>query len=139
MADLSGVETTSDSCCAPEQRATCCEPSAKGDCCAPERSTCGCSAGQSGDGDDVREGVRERYAAAPRSASADEIADPDMDSATRADVDMWTGRVSRALTRDEFEQALRQAGLTNIEIRETHRVHAHAGAVIIRAQKPGSP
>jgi len=48
----------------------------------------------------------------------------------------WTGCVAGALTRDEFEDALSAAGLTDIEIRETHRVHEHAGSAIIRATKP---
>jgi hypothetical protein len=70
MAELSTAETTSDACCAPEQRAACCEPSEKGDCCARESSTCGCSAGQTSDDVDVREQVHERYAAAARAAGA---------------------------------------------------------------------
>ena len=48
----------------------------------------------------------------------------------------WTGCVAGALTEDEFRAALRDAGLEDIEIRETHRVHEHAGAAIIRARKP---
>jgi hypothetical protein len=72
MAELSAAETTSDSCCSPEQRATCCEPSEKRDCCAPDSSSCGCSAGQTSDDVDLREQVRERYATAARAAGADE-------------------------------------------------------------------
>jgi arsenite methyltransferase len=71
-----------------------------------------------------------------RFAVSDVIADPDMDEATRADMEQWTGCVAGALTRDEFEQTLAEAGLTNIEIRETHRVHEHAGSAIVRARKP---
>jgi arsenite methyltransferase len=71
-----------------------------------------------------------------RFAVSDVIRDPDMDDATRADMAAWTGCVAGALTRDEFEQALRDAGLTDIEINETHRVHQHAGSAIIRARKP---
>jgi arsenite methyltransferase len=296
MAELSAIETTADSCCAPGQQTACCEPSEKEDCCAPGSSRCGCSAGQSSDAVDVREQVRERYAAAARAAGAEEsggrgavgltdehgdpvfggslyeqhdagdaraaltaslgcgvptavadlhegetvldlgsgagldalisaqrvgpsgkvigldmtdemldlarrnaeqaglsnvefrkgyieaiplpdasvdvvisncvlnlsadkrsvlreaarvlrgggrlaisdvIADPDMDSATRADMQQWTGCVAGALTSRDFEQALADAGLTAVEIRETHRVHEHASAAIIRAQKPG--
>jgi hypothetical protein len=47
-------------------------------------------------------------------------------------------RTADALTRGEFETELAAAGLGAIEIRETHRVHEHAGAAIIRATKPGS-
>jgi arsenite methyltransferase len=48
----------------------------------------------------------------------------------------WTGCVAGALTRHEFEQALSDAGLTDIEIRETHQVHEHASSAIVRARKP---
>jgi SAM-dependent methyltransferase len=71
-----------------------------------------------------------------RFAVSDVIADEDMDDATRADMAAWTGCIAGALTRAEFEHALSGAGLTDIEIRETHRVHEHAGAAIIRARKP---
>jgi arsenite methyltransferase len=67
---------------------------------------------------------------------SDVIADPDMDEATRADMQQWTGCIAGALTRAEFEQALADAGLSDIELRETHRVHQHAGSAIIRARKP---
>ncbi len=71
-----------------------------------------------------------------RFAVSDVIADPDMDDATRADMAQWTGCIAGALTREEFEQALAAAGLVDVEIRETHRVHEHAGSAIIRARKP---
>ncbi len=71
-----------------------------------------------------------------RFAVSDVIADPDMDDATRADMAQWTGCIAGALTREEFEQALTAAGLVDIEIRETHRVHEHAGSAIVRARKP---
>jgi arsenite methyltransferase len=72
-----------------------------------------------------------------RFAVSDVIADPDMDEATRTDMQQWTGCIAGALTRDEFEQALTDAGLTDIEVRETHRVHEHATSAIVRASKPG--
>ena len=34
--------------------------------------------------------------------------------------------------------ALTAAGLTDIDITETHRVHEHAGSAIVRARKPGA-
>ena len=71
-----------------------------------------------------------------RFAVSDVIADADMDDATRADRAKWTGCIAGALTRDEFEDALTAAGLGEIEIAETHRVHEHAGSAIIRARKP---
>ena len=73
-----------------------------------------------------------------RFAVSDVIADPGMDEATKADMQQWTGCIAGALTRAEFEQALREAGFTEIEINETHRVHEHAGSAIIRANKPMS-
>jgi SAM-dependent methyltransferase len=71
-----------------------------------------------------------------RFAFSDVIADPDMDEQTRADMAAWTGCVAGALTETEFRAALRTAGLEQIEIRETHRVHEHAAAAIVRARKP---
>jgi arsenite methyltransferase len=71
-----------------------------------------------------------------RFAISDVIADPDMDEATTADMAAWTGCVAGALTEAEFRAALHGAGLAEIEIRPTHRVHEHATAAIIRARKP---
>jgi arsenite methyltransferase len=71
-----------------------------------------------------------------RFAVSDDIADPDMDDVTRADMAAWTGCIAGALTQAEFRSALQDAGFEEIEIHETHRVHEHAGAAIIRARKP---
>jgi SAM-dependent methyltransferase len=72
-----------------------------------------------------------------RFAVSDVIADEDMDEATRADMAaQWTGCIAGALTRHEFEQALLDAGLMDVEITETHRVHDCASSAIIRARKP---
>jgi SAM-dependent methyltransferase len=71
-----------------------------------------------------------------RFAVSDVIADPDMDDATRADMAQWTGCIAGALTEDEFRSALAAAGLVDVEIRPTHRVHEHAGSAIVRARKP---
>ena len=70
-----------------------------------------------------------------RFAVSDVIADDDM--ATRADMVQWTGCVAGALTQTEFQQALIDARLVDVEIRETHRVHEHAAAATVRAHKPG--
>jgi arsenite methyltransferase len=70
-----------------------------------------------------------------RFAVSDVIADPDMDAATRRDMEQWTGCIAGALTRFEFAVALHNAGLDDVEITETHRVHEHAGSAIIRARK----
>ncbi len=72
-----------------------------------------------------------------RFAVSDVIADPDMDDATRADMAAYTGCIAGALTEDEFRAALTAAGLIEIEIRETHRVHAQAASAIVRARRPG--
>jgi ubiquinone/menaquinone biosynthesis C-methylase UbiE len=74
-----------------------------------------------------------------RLAVSDVIADEDMDEHTRADMAAWTGCIAGALTEGEFRAALESAGFEGIEIRQTHRVHEHAGAAIIRAQKPVHP
>src|SRR3954454_12446711 len=71
-----------------------------------------------------------------RFAVSDVLADPEMDDATRADMQQWTGCVAGALTEDEFRQALLGTGLTEVEIRPTHLVHEHASSAIIRARKP---
>ena len=71
-----------------------------------------------------------------RFAVSDVIADPDMNAATRKDMKQWTGCIAGALTRVEFAVALHNAGLDDVDITETHRVHEHAGEAIIRARKP---
>ena len=71
-----------------------------------------------------------------RFAVSDVIADEDMDEATRADMVAWTGCVAGALTRAEYAGALSDAGLVDVEVIETHRVHEHAASAIIRARKP---
>jgi arsenite methyltransferase len=70
-----------------------------------------------------------------RLAVSDVIADAGMDEAAKADMQAWTGCIAGALTEAEFRGALAAAGLTDIEIRETHRVHPNATAAIIRARK----
>jgi arsenite methyltransferase len=51
----------------------------------------------------------------------------------------YTGCIAGALTRDQFTEALQSAGLTDVTITETHRVHASAASAIVRATKPGGP
>ena len=69
-----------------------------------------------------------------RFAVTDIVADPDMDEATRRDMQQWTGCIAGALTREEFERELTAAGFENVEIEETHRVHDQAASAIIRAR-----
>jgi 2-polyprenyl-3-methyl-5-hydroxy-6-metoxy-1,4-benzoquinol methylase len=73
-----------------------------------------------------------------RLAISDVIADENMDAATRADMQQWTGCTSGALTRHQLGALLEAAGFDNIEITETHRVHEHAAAAVIRAQRKSS-
>ena len=72
-----GTEDAS-SCCSTSAQETCCEPEAKGECCGAdhEAGACGCSAGKSSSPPDadVREAVRERYAAAAVAASTGDAA-----------------------------------------------------------------
>jgi len=55
-------------CCSTEAQSKCCEPEAKDACCgtAADGGSCGCAEGHG----DIREAVRERYAAAARKAAA---------------------------------------------------------------------
>jgi len=71
-----------------------------------------------------------------RFAVSDVIADEGMDEATRADMAAYTGCIAGALTEAEFRAALTAAGLTDVEIRPTHRVHDQAASAIVRARKP---
>ena len=70
-----------------------------------------------------------------RFAVTDVLADADMDDETRRSMAHWTGCVAGALTEADFRQLLAEAGLEAVEVRETHRVHEHAGSAIIRATK----
>ena len=71
-----------------------------------------------------------------RLAVSDVIADPDMDEATRADMQRRTGCIAGALTAGQYREALAAAGLIDVSITTTHQVHAHATSAIVRATKP---
>ncbi len=71
-----------------------------------------------------------------RLAFSDVVADPDMDEKTRGDMQEWTGCIAGALTVADFRAELQAAGMVDVEIQETHRVHEYAGSAIIRARKP---
>jgi len=73
-----------------------------------------------------------------RFAVSDVIADEGMDEATRADMAAYTGCIAGALTEAEFRSALAEAGLVEVEVLPTHRVHAQASSAIVRARKPGA-
>ncbi len=94
-----------------------------------------CVLNLSGDKPQVLRGAARVLRPDGRLAISDVIAGEDMDEATRADMQKWTGCIAAALTRREFHRALSAAGLLDIEIGETHRVHEHAAAAIVRARK----
>jgi arsenite methyltransferase len=71
-----------------------------------------------------------------RFAVSDVVADEDMDDATRADMQAYTGCIAGALTEREFTGALLDAGLADVELHESHRVHPQAVSAIVRARKP---
>ncbi|GAC1362668.1 MAG: arsenite methyltransferase [Actinomycetota bacterium] len=71
-----------------------------------------------------------------RFAVSDVVADPDLDELTRQDMAQWTGCIAGALTEEAYARLLREAGLADVEVQQTHRVHPHAGSAIIRARKP---
>ena len=74
MAELTEpTASPTSSCCSAETQASCCEPSEKEGCCGSSHAAggCGCSAGQADTAaaDDIREVVREKYAAAARAVA----------------------------------------------------------------------
>ena len=68
MAELTTDTASTSSCCSAEAQQSCCEPSEKASCCSANAAgdSCGCSAGQS---TDIRETVRQKYAAAALSSA----------------------------------------------------------------------
>jgi arsenite methyltransferase len=70
MAELTPMDASTSTCCTTEAQETCCEPDAKASCCATHEAggSCGCSAGETTCEHDLRETVRDRYAAAARAA-----------------------------------------------------------------------
>ena len=70
-----------------------------------------------------------------RFAVSDVIADDDMDAATRADMEPSPAASRAPSPAPEYERALAAAGLVDVEIRDTHRVHEHAASAIVRATK----
>lgn len=70
-----------------------------------------------------------------RFAVSDVVADPGMPPEVRTDMQAFTGCIAGALTRDEFVTGLEAAGFREVEVIDTHRVHEHAGAAIVRATR----
>ena len=71
-----------------------------------------------------------------RLAVSDVVADPELDEATRMDMQWWTGCIAGALTAEDYRKVLEAAGLVGVTLVESHRVHRHAASAIIRARKP---
>ena len=71
MAELETAEIPTSDCCSASAQEDCCEPEAKGECCGDAHGDgCGCSAGEMPQIDEIRDAVRERYAAAAVAAGA---------------------------------------------------------------------
>jgi arsenite methyltransferase len=104
MAELTNptTNTAPATCCDAEAQTTCCEPSEKADCCVPEATTGGCSAGASTQ-TDIREVVREKYAAAATGTSC-------CDATTRTTdangVEVWGPALYDAESRDAPDAAI---------------------------------
>ncbi|MGQ0679093.1 MAG: arsenite methyltransferase [Actinomycetota bacterium] len=71
-----------------------------------------------------------------RLAVSDVVADPDIDDATRQDMQLWTGCIAGALTEQDYRRLLSEAGLAGVEVSYTSRVHPHAGSAFVRAVRP---
>jgi ubiquinone/menaquinone biosynthesis C-methylase UbiE len=71
-----------------------------------------------------------------RFAISDVVADSDLDEGMREDMASWTGCIAGALTAEQFKRGLAAAGLTDVQLSESHRVHPQAVSAIIRARKP---
>ena len=71
-----------------------------------------------------------------RFAVSDVIADPDMDDAHPSRHGRLDRLHRRRAHRDRIPRRADRRRAEEIEIQETHRVHEHAAAAIIRARKP---
>lgn len=71
-----------------------------------------------------------------RFAVSDVIADTELNETPTAGMQRSVGCVAGALTREQFEWSLADAGFVDVEIAETHRVDAHHSAAIVRGRMP---
>ncbi|WP_298212586.1 arsenite methyltransferase, partial [Ferrimicrobium sp.] len=70
-----------------------------------------------------------------RFAISDVVADADLNAEIRASMTEWTGCIGGALNEVDYRNLLSDSGFEQIEIIETHRVHSHATAAIVRARR----
>ena len=71
-----------------------------------------------------------------RFAVSDVIADDNMDAATRADMQQWTGCIAGALTRGQFEAALADAACSCTRWVSLISRSTRPASAIVRARKP---
>ena len=67
---------------------------------------------------------------------SDVVAEDRLTPAERAERGDWAGCIAGALSRSEYEQGLREAGFTDIQVTFTHAVADGLHAAIVRAVKP---
>jgi arsenite methyltransferase len=72
-----------------------------------------------------------------RMGVSDILADDGLTADERAERGSYTGCIAGALSFDEFERGLVDAGLVNVEITPTHFVADRMASCIVRAVKPG--
>lgn len=114
MAELT-TPATAPSCCSPAAQTDCCEPSEKAACCGVSATggSCGCAAGQPPAAPDIREAVRERYAAAARavktgqpSCGCEEVRRTDATGAEVFGAALYTGGDTEGVTASAVEASL---------------------------------
>jgi arsenite methyltransferase len=73
-----------------------------------------------------------------RFAVADVVADAETTDEQRRDLSAWVECIAGALTREAYREALRDAGLDDIVITDSHPVGDGFTSVLVRAAKPRS-
>ncbi len=69
MADMTAAASALPACCSPAAQQTCCDPADKHACCDPAAASASCACAAGDNAPDLRQTVRERYAAAAIAAS----------------------------------------------------------------------
>ena len=81
----------------------------------------------------IREVVRQRYAEAATGGGSCECGG--VFGGALYDINLAADK-RVVLAEAEFRDSLAAAGLVDVEVRPTHRVHPHASSAIVRASKP---